>query len=792
VLISSGGVASSTTLLDGGQEVIKSSGTASATTISNGGSQIVSSGGITSGTLILLGGQQLIYSSAIISSSTVSSGGSQLIYSGGSVSGSIISNGGSQLISSGGIASATIVNSGGVINVSSGGSSYYTQIKSGGNEYILSGGYGPSATISSGGTQTISFGGLDIGTTILSGGSQIVGGIASSTIISGIQTISSGGSGIDAVIATRGAVNAISNSYIAGYTVSGSSASILASGTVTASSAGGAALVISGNANSIRLDNASLGADVQVTGTSNNLTLQNSVTVANGLSLVDNSNTNNLALKNQSLTVASTTTAGATTVSGWNQIDLSSSTSFSLAGNLTLSGVNSLLNIDSTSNISQNPNSTTITANTVKNYGTILINSSQTLNIVGNYQQNGGTLRIGVSGANYGKMVINGNVLLSNALFSIANNSTLTSATTYSKVLSATGTITGGFSAGVYQGINYSLVANGLDIDLVTGQQTSSTRSAPLLNGGQATTVLNQTQATIQVIRDRMEKIDGQTQKAADSKSSFWATPYAYQSKQSANGFQSTAYSQNTGGLALGSDSRINNALYVGGALAIQNSYLNGKDSQTLNTLNITSYQLTGYAKQKFSDTTELNLIANAALDQNNSNRLDGDTSSTQTASASYKGWHGLFSAELNNNYLVNNNTFSPMARIDYSYAHIGGYNESGAGTYNLGIANQNQSSLIGSIGGKYRYNISDIDRILLRASAGYDFMAKPSTLFVTDANGLTYMTTGNNPGLFVIQAGVGYEMQAKNNMKIRFSYDYLGRNGYSNNMINANMIWPF
>ena len=151
-----------------------------------------------------------------------------------------------------------------------------------------------------------------------------------------------------------------------------------------------------------------------------------------------------------------------------------------------------------------------------------------------------------------------------------------------------------------------------------------------------------------------------------------------------------------------------------------------------------------------------------------------------------------MLSAELNNNYVIKNSTFTPTTRIDYGYAHIGGYSESGAGNYNLGVNTQNQSSLIGSIGGKYRYNISDIDRILIKASVGYDVMAKPSTLSATDASGATYVTTGNNPGSFVIQSGIGYEMQAKNNMKIRVSYDYLGRNGYSNNMINANMVWPF
>jgi hypothetical protein len=65
--------------------------------------------------------------------------------------------------------------------------------------------------------------------------------------------------------------------------------------------------------------------------------------------------------------------------------------------------------------------------------------------------------------------------------------------------------------------------------------------------------------------------------------------------------------------------------------------------------------------------------------------------------------------------------------------------------------------------------------------------------LTATDGFGVSSTSYGNNPGSFVMQGGIGYEMQTKANMKIRLNYDYLGRNGsYSNNMINASMIIPF
>jgi outer membrane autotransporter protein len=116
-----------------------------------------------------------------------------------------------------------------------------------------------------------------------------------------------------------------------------------------------------------------------------------------------------------------------------------------------------------------------------------------------------------------------------------------------------------------------------------------------------------------------------------------------------------------------------------------------------------------------------------------------------------------------------------------------------GAGISNLAVNSQTQLSTIGSVGAKYRYAINDVSRILVGATVGHDFSAKPASLSAVDASGGTSTSYANNPGAFVMQAGVGYEMQTKSNVRIRLNYDYLSRsNGYSNNMINANLIVPF
>ena len=82
----------------------------------------------------------------------------------------------------------------------------------------------------------------------------------------------------------------------------------------------------------------------------------------------------------------------------------------------------------------------------------------------------------------------------------------------------------------------------------------------------------------------------------------------------------------------------------------------------------------------------------------------------------------------------------------------------------------------------------------MARVLVGYDAMAKTQTLTATDVNGISFTSGKSTPGSTVVQAGVGYEIQPTNNdVRLRVNYDYYGRNnGYSNSMINFNMIVPF
>ncbi len=151
------------------QELVSSGGSASGTTVVNSGIQFVLVGGQASETVVDAGGfragvgrerhrhhrqqrrQEIVYSGGRATGAIVSSGGQELVSSGGSASGTTVVNGGFQFVVLGGQASATTIDTGGQEFVFSGGQISGATL-AGGTLQILSGGTAGSSliTISSG------------------------------------------------------------------------------------------------------------------------------------------------------------------------------------------------------------------------------------------------------------------------------------------------------------------------------------------------------------------------------------------------------------------------------------------------------------------------------------------------------------------------------------------------------------------------------------------------------------------------------------------------------------------
>ena len=243
-----GGSTTGTIVSSGGYEAISGLGaTTTGTTILSGGSSFVVSG-IASATTVENGGMEVVHANGSAVDTTAESGGVVLILTGGTTTGTMLA--GTEYVTSDGAAFSTTVGSGGTEIVSSGGLAVSTSVGSGGTELVSAGGSTDSLQVASGGTVS------DFGTTsgtVMSGGTFDVqaGGVAFETVVGRGAVLNDDAGGVaNDVSAAGGTVNLASGAHLAGGNVDSGTFNLL-------SGYSQSALVLAGNG----IVNVSAGAD---------------------------------------------------------------------------------------------------------------------------------------------------------------------------------------------------------------------------------------------------------------------------------------------------------------------------------------------------------------------------------------------------------------------------------------------------------------------------------------------------------------------------------------------------
>ena len=171
--ISEVGVATDTTIRDGGVMYISNGGKANYTDITNGGIMHISNGGEASNTAVSSGGEMNIYDGGVASSTTVNSSGYMHISNGGVANNTTVNSKGLMHITNGGVASSTTVNSSGYMHISNGGVASDTVVSSCGEMNIYDGGVASSVIVKDTGIMKISSGGMLKGSLEIQSGGEV-------------------------------------------------------------------------------------------------------------------------------------------------------------------------------------------------------------------------------------------------------------------------------------------------------------------------------------------------------------------------------------------------------------------------------------------------------------------------------------------------------------------------------------------------------------------------------------------------------------------------------------------
>jgi outer membrane autotransporter protein len=175
-----------------------------------------------------------------------------------------------------------------------------------------------------------------------------------------------------------------------------------------------------------------------------------------------------------------------------------------------------------------------------------------------------------------------------------------------------------------------------------------------------------------------------------------WGAPFYSKATQkrrgSSSGFKSTSY-----GGTVGLDTKATDDLMVGLAFSAMNSEIRHKDFKSGDKTKVTSYLLSGYANQQFSNNffgQGVFSIGSSTADNKENRRI----SNTQLVTAEGKYSSMIFSSEVLGGYnhaVTDQLVVSPMAGLNYSRINSAGYKESGdAGTPLLDVSKKASQKL--------------------------------------------------------------------------------------------------
>jgi uncharacterized protein with beta-barrel porin domain len=272
-----------------------------------------------------------------------------------------------------------------------------------------------------------------------------------------------------------------------------------------------------------------------------------------------------------------------------------------------------------------------------------------------------------------------------------------------------------------------------------------------------------------------------------------WAQPfYSWTDQNERKGV--AGYTADSHGLALGADGKVNEQWRIGAALSLAKGEVDGDSPVTRNNLEVNTYQLTLYATDQLSKATSLNLQAGFGVNDNDSSRHIVFGGLDRIANGDYTSWHTLLDAELEHRYTVSEKaSVASYLRAQYTYVNVEDYTETGAGAINLHMDDNNEDSLVLTVGGRGAYAFTEQTKLTGHLGAGYDLMASQSSVTASFAGGgPTFVTEGLDPASFVLQGGLGLEMLTANGLTVTARYDVDGREDYTNQVASLKFQMPF
>lgn len=248
-------------------------------------------------------------------------------------------------------------------------------------------------------------------------------------------------------------------------------------------------------------------------------------------------------------------------------------------------------------------------------------------------------------------------------------------------------------------------------------------------------------------------------------------------------------YDVDTNGFVLGLDGDASDAWRVGFAVGSSSTNVEGNAHSKID---ISTVQIIGYGTYAMSDTTSLGLRLGTGNHGYDSSRYV--SLANAAAAASYNGSSTFLAADLSHTIKMNDKTkVIPTLGLQLTKASVDGYQETGAGNYDLTVKSSDDESLIVSLRGAVEHEVSDKGTLLANLGIGFDTNADaPSTgAKLADAPS-AYVVNGIKPEDMAIAAGVGYRYVTSKDLEVTANYDFENRSDFENSTVSVKLKMPF
>jgi len=247
-----------------------------------------------------------------------------------------------------------------------------------------------------------------------------------------------------------------------------------------------------------------------------------------------------------------------------------------------------------------------------------------------------------------------------------------------------------------------------------------------------------------------------------------------------------SGFNSRTGGVAVGADQQVgrNSLLGLAGSYAYSRVKSDDVDQKTT----IDTYQGALYGQTYFTPQWFLMGQAGGAFNHYQGSR--GIPAGGVGASSDYDGWGYFANAKTGYDLpLQDGFMLTPFAALTHIGNHLNSYTETGAGGLDLSVASSDPRTTTGRIGAQLAKNFVTGDRTILRPQIRLDYLhdfQRDDQATIANFNGTgvagTFSTNGIIQNRNGIDAGLGLDIMAVDNLTFSANYNYQWRDGYNGN----------